>query len=186
MKKVLKFIFPSILLIFILGIVYFLSKWKKVNIDENIGKSAEIKQLDKKNFDSLFLIFDSTKVNTDFEIFENKSNTVTFNFDVNKSSKFPNTTFLNFNSGDGFSGVNVNVTKYKKFFHSSIKSYSDVVGTFDFLNSDKYAIKTQKLTLNKSEYNKGDSIYGKIELQIEFKPDHSIYSSKGYFRSVVK
>lgn len=70
-----------------LGILYFLSKWNRINIDENIGKSQGIKHLDSKVFDHTFLIFGSTKVQTDFEIFASKNDTVTFNFNAGEKTK---------------------------------------------------------------------------------------------------
>lgn len=185
MRKFLRFFILTILCILILGITYFLLKWNKINIDNNIGNSIEIKNLNNKVFDQSFLIFDSTIVKTDFEIFETKHDIVTFNFNANKSPNNSNITILNFNSGDGFSGVNLSVIKYRKYFFPSIESYTDVKRTFDFLESNKYTIKKSKLFLDKSEYNKGDSIFGKIELEIKFNPNDSIYHSKGYFKSVV-
>lgn len=186
MKKTLKFFIFIIISIIILGITYFLSKWNEITVDKNIGKSIEIKNLDKKKFNHTYLIFDSTKVKTDFELFEIKNGTVSFNFDASKSSKYQSITSLRFNSGDGFSGVDIGVLKYKKKFFCYAESYTDNIGAFDFLKPEIYTIKKQKLTLNKIEYNKGDSIFGKIELEIKFKPNDSIYSAKGYFRGIVE
>ena len=186
MKKILKNTLLIILIISILGILYFLSKWNRINIDKNIGKSKEIKNLNSKVFDHTFLIFDTVKVKTDFEISGNVSDTVTFNFNASKSPKSKNLDFLTFNSGDGFAGVNINVLKYKNFFYTSAETYTDVKRTFDFLESERYQIKKQKLTLNKSEFKKGDSIFGKIELQIKFNPTNEIINSKGYFRSKIE
>jgi len=171
--------------VFILGIAYFFSKWNKINVDDNIGKSTGIKTLDKKVFDHTYLIFDSTKVKTDFEIYKKLSDTVTFNFSANKNPNYSNLTLLTFNSGDGFAGVNINVVKYKSFFYASSESYTDNKRTFDFLEPERYIIKNQKLTLNKTQYKKGDSIYGKIELEIKFTPTNEIVNSEGYFRSIV-
>ena len=98
MKKILKNTLLIILIITSIGILYFLSKWNRINIDENIGKSQEIKNLDSKVFDQTFLIFDSTKVQTDFKIFASKNDTVTFNFNASKSPKLENIETLIFNS----------------------------------------------------------------------------------------
>ena len=186
MKKILKNTLLVILIISSIGILYFISKWNRINIDENIGKSQEIKNLDSKVFDHTFLIFDSTKVQTDFKIFANKNDTVTFNFNASKSPKLENIETLIFNSGDGFAGVNINILKYKNFFYTSAENYTDAKRTFDFLESGRYQVKKQKLTLNKSEYNKGDSIFGKIELQIKFTPTNEIINSNGYFRGIIE
>lgn len=186
MKKILRNTLLIILIISSLGILYFLSKWNRINIDENIGKSQEIKNLDSKVFDHTFLISDYTKVQTDFEIFASKNDTVTFNFYAGKSPKYDNIETLIFNSGDGFVGVNINLLKYKNFFYVSAESYTDVKRTFDFLEPEIYDIKKQKLTLNQSGYKKGDSIFGKIELQIKFKPTNEIINSYGYFRGIIE
>lgn len=185
MKRILKIFLLTFSGILFLGILYFLSKWNRIYVDEKFGQSQSIKNLNKKVYDPTFLIFDSTTVKTDLELFENHSDTVTFNFSANKSPRSSKLTFLNFNSGDGFAGVNINVIKYKNFSYASAESYTDNIGPFDFLKSQRYIIKKQKLTLNKSEYNKGDSIYGMIELEIKFTPTNEVVTSKGHFRSVV-
>ncbi|MCU7617076.1 hypothetical protein NZ698_07695 [Chryseobacterium sp. PBS4-4] len=186
MKKNLKYTFLIILAVSILGIVYFFSKWNKVNIDENIGKSKGINNLNSKVFDHAFIIFDSAKVRTDFEIFEKKDDTVSFNLNINKSLTTENIYSLIFNSGDGFSGVNISVLKYRNFFYTSAESYSDDESLSGFGKSERYTIIKQKLTLDKSEYKRGDSVFGKIELQIKFNPTDSIMDSKGYFRSIIE
>lgn len=184
--KILKNTLLIFLIITILGILYFLSKWNRINIDENIGKSRDIKNLNSKVFDHTFLILDTAKAKTDFKISENESDTVTFNFNASKSPKIENLDSFIFNRGDGFAGVNINVLKYKNFFYTSTETYTDVKKIFDFLESERYDIKKQKLTLNKSEFKKGDSVFGKIELQIKFKPTNEIINSKGFFRSKIE
>lgn len=186
MKKILKKVFITILAILILAAFYFLSKWKSINFDNNIGNSTEIKNLDKKFYDHTYLIFDSTKVATDFEIFNQQKDTVNFNFTATQSPKYKNLTTFIFKSGDGFVGIDINVLKYKNFFYCFAESYTDNIGTFDFLKPDEYHIKKQKLTLNKENYSIGDSIFGKIELEIKFRPNDSIYNAKGYFRGILK
>lgn len=185
MKRILKFSLLLIVFISILGAIYFILKWNKVDYDESINKSNKIKLLDKKVFRDFFINSGSTKIKTDFEIFENKSDTVSFNFSSTLNPKHPNLLFITFNSGDGFTGVNINILKYRNYFLTSTQSYSDVISTFDFLESEPYIIKKQKLTLNKSIYKKGDSIFGKVELEIKFTPNDSIYNAKGYFKSIV-
>ncbi|UZT97930.1 hypothetical protein ODZ84_22635 [Chryseobacterium fluminis] len=186
MRKNLKDIFLIILAVSILAIVYFFSKWNKIDIDENIGKSREINDLNSKVFDPAFLMFDSAKIRTDFEIFEKEDDTVSFNLKINKSLRSENIYSLTFKSGDGFSGINIDVLKYRNFSYTSAEFYTDDKSMFDFINSGRYTLKKQKLTLNKSQYKKGDSIFGKIELQIKFNPTDSIVNSRGYFRSIIE
>lgn len=186
MKKIIKYTSLGILTIFILLIAYFFSKCNKINIDQNIAKSSGINSLNSKVFDQSFIMFDSANVRTDFEIFEKKNDTVNFNFSVHKSPISENIFSMDFSSGDGFSGVNVNILKYRNFSYATIESYTDNKRMFDFLESDNYTVKKQKLTLNKSQYKKGDSIFGKIELQIKFNPNDSIYNAKGCFRSIIE
>lgn len=186
MKRILKLILSIVLSISILGAIYFVSKWNKIDYDENINKSKGIKILNKKIFQNFFINSDSAKIKTDFELFENISDTVSFKFNSSNNPQHPNLLFLQFNSGDGYYGVNINVLKYKNYFYTTAESYTDVISTFDFLESEPYIIKKQKLTLNKSVYKKGDSIYGKIELEIKFTPNDSIYNAKGYFRSLIE
>ena len=185
MKIILKFIVLFILIISILGAIYFVSKWNKINYDENINNLKGIEILDKKVFQNFYINSDSAKIKTDFELFENKSDTVNFNFSSTLNPKHPNLLFLKFNSGDGYSGVNINILKYKNYFYTTAETYTDVISTFDFLDSDPYIIKKQKLTLDRSNYKKGDSIFGKIELEIKFTPNDSVYYAKGYFRSLI-
>jgi len=186
MKKILKNALLLILFISIFGILYFLSKWNKINVDENIGKSSGIKNLNSKVFDHTFLIFDTANVKTDFKVLENESDTVTFNFNAAQSPKSKNLYFLTFNSGDGFAGVNINIFKYRNFYYTKAESYTDVKKTFDFLEPARYIVEKQKLTLNKSEYKIGDSIFGKIELQIKFKALDTLINSNGYFRGIIE
>lgn len=186
MKKIIKYTFLIISFLLILVIYYFFSKCNKISVDQNIAKSSGINSLNSKVFDQSFIMFDSANVRTDFEIFEKKDDTVNFNFNVHKSPISENIFSMTFNSGDGFSGVNVNILKYRNFSYATIESYSDNKRMFDFLESDNYTLKKQKLTLNKSLYKKGDSIFGKIELQIKFNPNDSIYNAKGYFRSIIE
>ncbi|WP_143106482.1 hypothetical protein [Chryseobacterium formosense] len=186
MKKIIKYAFLTIISLSILVIGYFFSKCNNINIDENLENSSGINNLNSKVFDQAFIMFDSAKVRTDFEIFEKEDDTVNFNFDVHKSPNSENIYSMTFNSGDGFSGVNVHILKYRNFSYTSIESYNDNKSMFDFLKFDRYTLKKQKLTLNKSQYKKGDSIFGKIELQIKFNPTDSIFTSKGYFRSIIE
>lgn len=186
MKKIIKYTSLVILTIFILFIGCFFSKFNRINIDQSIAKSSGINSLNSKVFDQSFIMFDSANVRTDFEIFEKKDDTVNFNFNVHKSTISDNIFSMDFNSGDGFSGVNVNILKYRNFSYATIESYSDNKRMLDFLESYSYILKKQKLTLNKSQYKTGDSIYGKIELQIKFNPTDSIYNAKGYFRSIIE
>lgn len=162
MKKIIKYTFLTISSLSILIIGYFFQKCNKINIDKNLDKSSGINNLNSKVFDQAFIMFDSATVRTDFEIFEKEDDTVNFNFNVHKSPNSENIYFMTFNSGDGISGVNVHVHKYRNFSYTSIESYTDNNSVSDFLKSDRYTLKKQKLTLNKSQYKKGDSIFGKI------------------------
>ncbi|MDO5616049.1 MAG: hypothetical protein Q4G16_07655 [Cruoricaptor ignavus] len=186
MKKFLKYIFGAISLIISAGIIYFISKWSKISIDEHIQKSSEIKNLNKKIIDNTFRINKIKNVETDFSFFENNNDTVTFSININQNEKIPSLTLIHFNDGDGFSGVNINFIKYKNFSYSFIESYTDNIQPFKLLKRERYVLKKQKLTLNNSELKKGDSIWGKIELEILFTPTDSIFYSKGYFKSVVE
>ncbi|MCY0970823.1 hypothetical protein ACM642_17200 [Chryseobacterium sp. CY353] len=186
LTKSLKYIFRIIITILFLGTVYFVSKWNKIDIDKNIGKSREVNNLNSKVFDPAFIMYDPAKIRTDLEIFERKGDTVSFNLNITKSLRSDHIYFLNFNSGDGFTGVNLKVSKFGHFFYTSSEYYTDSKSMLDFLESERYTVKKQKLTLDKSQYKKGDSIFGKIELQIKFNPTDSITNSKGYFRSIIE
>ena len=186
LTKKLKYIFLIIITVSFLGIVYFISKWNKIDIDKNIGKSRAVKNLNSKVFDPAFIMLDSAKIRTDLEIFGRKDDTISFNLNITKSVRSDHIYFLNFNSGDGFTGVNITVSKFGNFFYTSSEFYTDNKRMFDFLESERYTVKKQKLTLDKSQYKKGDSIFGKIELQIKFNPTDSITNAKGYFRSIIE
>lgn len=184
MKNTLKIFLILIIALAFIFTAFFFLKFNKVEYRSSIANTPEIKKLNKKVFDPGFLNTGSSAINTDFSFNHKvKNDTVGFNF---HPSIHENGLTLHFNSGDGYSGLNIEILKLGSWFSSSTETYTDNVKPFDFLDRDRYSVKKQKLILNTPEYKKGDSIFGKIELEIHSHIQDSIYQADGYFRGKIE
>ena len=65
--------------------------------------------------------------------------------------------------GDMFSGTNIIITKFGGYYVVDIDDYDD---NLDDNRVNRYKILTKKLILDKINYKQGDSIFGKISLDI--------------------
>ncbi len=187
MKNILKIF---LILIIALGLIlsgFFFLKFDKTEYKSSAANTIEIKNLNRKVFDPGFLNTGSSAIRTDFSFNrEAKNDTVGFSFHPSLHENSENRLSLNFNSGDGYSGLNVDVMKIGNWFSASVKTYTDNLKPFDFLERDRYSVKKQKLILDKPEYKKGDSIFGKIELKIQSNINESVYQAGGYFRGKIE
>lgn len=65
--------------------------------------------------------------------------------------------------GDMFSGTNIIITKFGGYYVVDIDDYDD---NLDDNRVNRYKILTKKLILDRINYKQGDSIFGKISLDI--------------------
>lgn len=187
MKNILKIFLILIIALAFIFTAFFFLKFNKVEYQSSVLNSTAIKKLNKKVFAPGILNTGSSAISTDFSFNrEAKNDTIGFSFHPSLHENSENRLRLNFNSGDGYSGLNIEVMKIGSWFSSSVETYTDKVKPFDFLDRDRYSIKKQKLILNKPEYKKGDSIFGKIELEIQSNIDDSRYQAGGYFRGKIE
>ena len=169
-------------MILIFSVGFFLYFFNHItNVDSDIKNCAEIINLNSKKLFSIYPDSDKT-VTTDFYLDEEQKNDTVF-----YTCRFEETWILNakgisFVSGDGFSGLAINVTKFGPFFRTDIEHYTDDLSNN---NLPEYHVTEQSLTLDKSDYKKGDSIYGRIKIKVirEFDKNKHEYESLGYFRT---
>ncbi|OPC36766.1 hypothetical protein [Elizabethkingia miricola] len=157
-----------------------------MKIQPSIKYQKDIKNIDNKLPDSINILVSEHKITTDFRIFNKNKNVAEFFCDVSQSPKLPKLQLISFVASDGFSGISVNIMKYDNKFRTDIESITDNLGTFDFLKSSNYKVIKQHLILNKLDYKPGDSIFGKVELEIKHKFSDSIIHSNGYFKTLVR
>jgi len=182
MKKTLKIfvVIFSFLIMFLIGVFFYFFN-NKIVVDAQIKKDLAIKNLNNK---ILFSFYDNPKeksVTTDFYFDEKPQNDTVFYQCRFEETGILNTKIISFVFGDGFSGLKINVTKFGNFFRTDIENYTD---NLNDSNLPKYHVKKQSLILDKNSYNKGDSIYGKINLKvIEIQNQNKEYESFGYFKT---
>ena len=186
MKKVIKYTILGFYLTALIITILFILRFKTIQIQPNLQYQEEIKNLNKMIPDLGNILVSENKITTDFRIFSKNKNVAEFFCDVSQSPKLPKLQFISFVASDGFSGISVNIMKYDNKFKTDIESITDNIGTFDFLKSSNYKVIKQHLILNKLDYKPGDSIFGKVELEIKHKFSDSIIHSNGYFKTLVR
>jgi hypothetical protein len=170
------------------------NQWDKVNIDSNISKDLVYKELDKQK--EIFAGFEKKdslgKRTSDVSYFSGKK----INLNDTKYSKFNNcrayyffndTLSINIGFSNGFTGRGF-IIKYKnKKFYTEGYYSTDVIIEGEIEPTHK--IVYQKLTLDKTNYKVGDSLFGKIEFKSIEKNNNSgettEHFGKGYFRTKV-
>jgi predicted RND superfamily exporter protein len=177
MKKRIKyggivFVIISSCLVFL-----FIYNLKGVKVDNKI-KEKVIKNLKTKK--KISFLNDRKPVSTDFSLVKNNTDTVYWQCNINEWEKLKSVQEINFHIGDGFSGKNINIIKLSNKYKIFIEDFSDN----NNIHPKKYYIENQNLILDKKNYNKGDSIFGKIDFTIKEKIDkeYSIYYARGYFK----
>jgi len=160
-----------------------------ISIDEKIKYSHEIDQLKSKKLSVFYSFGKGTEsVNTDFYLKEKPDNNdeVFFRFYSQLAKKPIPLQFLTFNLSTGYNGVRVEIYKIGNRFRTEINNFTDNASETE---STEYKILHQELTLDKGDYKTGDSIFGKIKLEIEETgTDQSVrkYLSQGVFKSTVQ
>lgn len=169
-------------MILIFSVGFFLYFFNHItNVDSDIKNCAEIINLNNKKLFSIYPDSDKT-VTTDFYLDEEQKNDTVFYTCRFEETGILNSKRISFVSGDGFSGLTINVTKFGPFFRTDIEHYTDDLSNN---NLPEYHVTEQSLTLDKSDYKKGDSIYGRIKIKVirEFEKNKHEYESLGYFRT---
>ena len=190
MKKILKiFTFIVVFLIVIVGVAFLVLFSNKISVNENIKFSPEIQNLKFKRLDPfLNLVGQKESPNTNFYLDykpENK-NEVSFRFSANLNEKPIKFETLIFSLSTGFNGTSVEVYKINNRFKTIVSDFTDNAAQEKLT---KYKILSQELTLDKINYKRGDSIFGKIKLEIEEKRTDDTktkYLSQGYFKYKIK
>jgi len=169
-------------------------KWDVANINANIGKNSIYRKLD--NQDEIFSVFenpDSLKKRTSGVSYFTKghvnlldSNSASQN-NCRASYLHNNTLSINIGIGNGFTAWGFIIHYKDKKFYTEPYYSTDLV----IPNEPEPIFKVifQKLTLDKTVYKIGDSLYGMIDFKsIEIEPDGNKikHSGNGYFRTTVK
>lgn len=190
MNRILKkFIFIVVILTIIWGCSFLMLFPDSIFMDEKIKYSHEIDQLKSKKLSVFYNFRKGTEsANSDFYLNEKPDNNdeVFFTFYSQLAKRPIPLQFLTFNLSTGYNGVNVEIYKIGNRFRTEVNNFTDNASD---TNSTKYKILHTKLTLDKSDYKTGDSIFGKIKLEIEETgTDQSVrkYLSQGVFKSTVQ
>lgn len=193
--KFLKYILIFLCVVIFGFITYFYittySHLTPASINSNIKNTAAFRELDKqKEIINGTEIYDS--------IPRKKSSSVIFYIDRKPKTK-KELEFANFNNcraiswkgrtritlgfSSGFGGGGYEINYLLGRFEIRTYSFTDVVP--DNSKEPEYKILKQQVTLDKFYYNVGDSIYGKIDLEMERKFNNKSYKvfGYGYFRT---
>lgn len=156
----------------------------KINFDENIKNDQRIKNLNKKVFWSLGIeqINKLDKISTDFTLDGKQKDTINFTFHASQSEKYKNIGQFQIHFSTGFNGINIFLYRLKNRFRTGIDEFSDNAVE----NKKRFKIISQKLTLDKENYKKNDSVFGKLEIQFEDLINNSETNSISYFRAKMK
>ncbi|QCX54345.1 hypothetical protein [Elizabethkingia sp. JS20170427COW] len=183
MKKFFK-ILGVILGIFIV-IIFFSYQFffTKINFDKNIKDDQRIKNLDKKVFWNFGFeqINKPKKISTDFTIDGKPNDTINFTFHAYQSEKYRNIGQFQVHFSTGYNGINIFLYRLKNKFRTEIDEFSDNVVENE--NKKRYKIISEKLTLDKENYKKNDSVFGILEIQFEDLVNNSKTNSISYFRA---
>lgn len=183
MKKFLKIL--GIILGISIVILFFSYQFffTKINFDENIKNNQRIKNLDKKVFWSFGLeqIKKPKKISTDFTLDGKQNDTINFTFHASQSEEYRNIGEFQIHFSTGFNGINIFLYRLKNRFRTEIDEFSDNVVENE--NKKRYKIISQKLTLDKENYKKNDSVFGKLEIRFEDLENNFKTNSISYFRT---
>lgn len=179
--------------------------FNKIKVDHQVKFSSEIKKLSKEFETPSFLDrfekqkkIKSTNVESE-SISTNEKKAFNFNqyrcFARIEDNEL--NVFISYNSGVGGGGLKI--IKNKDLFSIRPLSWNDIGGSE---NDNRYQISYQYLTLDKLDYKIGDSIFGKLNVEIlQFFPEiNDVYDGKkfyekervlkkkftGYFQTIIK
>jgi len=168
-------------------------QWNEVIINNNINNDTIFKKLDIQNE----ILYPNEKRDS----FVKKSSSILFysgnlndykndnyikNFKCESHFYKTDTLYINIRYSDFFSSHGFSIIYKNKTFHTKIDYITDMVSDQNE-NLPIYKTIYQRLILNKSNYQVGDSIFGKIDFKIDeiindFKIEHF---GKGSFRAKI-
>lgn len=165
--------------------------WYSTNFDERISKNDSIKLMNNF-FDPEELYYDSISTNK-------KTSFIIYNNDYNKNicnAEIKNDTLkINIGYSTGFSSQGFNIIYFDKKhriqpFHATdnISITVDENGREIKPKPTRHFFNNSKLILDKTEYKKGDSIYGFIDFSSLEIDDitKSTHKGRGYFRTKIQ
>lgn len=169
-----------------------IEKWNKAQIDSTISTNDAFSRLDQEmEIFSMHEKRDSMqkrssgvaymKWGKDFP----KNEAYARNYNCRAYFPHSDTLAINIGIGTGFGGQGFVIRYYKNKFYTKPYYITDVI--IEGEQDPDHEIVFQDLTLNKSSYNLGDSLYGNIEIKsIEIKKNDTIeHTGKGYFRTII-
>lgn len=188
-----KTIIFSIIILSLIGCSKTEEKWNIVDINPKVSKDSVYKKLDKQR--EIFNAFEANdsllKRTSDVAYFSGKKR----NSNNNKYSKLNNCRAYNYKSdtliicigiGNGFGGKGFNIKYIDRKFYTEPYHWIDVVNEGEI--EPIYKVVYQKLTLDKSSYMNGDSLYGKIDfkcIEKDSKGNTIEHFGKGNFRTKI-
>lgn len=171
----------------------FQERWDTTTIDPNISKNAIYSQLEKQkeifsafeNHDTILKKSSDVEYSTGKQINAGELN----NLKINNCRAYylqSDTLSINIGIGNGFGGQGF-VIKYKdKKFYTEPYFSTDVIIIGE--PESTYNIVYQKLTLDKTSYSPGDSLFGYIDfksIETDKRKKTTEHLGKGYFRTKI-
>lgn len=179
MRKLFTILMIMIISVFLIMTLSYFFFFQKINIDSHISNSKEIKNLNKKIFWSLGYPKQS-EISTDYTCEINANDTVIYIFNAYLSPKFKSIGTLELATSTGYGGNKVNIYKIGNRFRVDINDYSDNIVEKDI--NKGYKILSKNLILDKENYKKNDSIFGRIQIKFLNKNTNLINESSGFFK----
>jgi len=168
-------------------------KWEIFTVDNKISKNNIFKKLDKEKEIFSVLEKDTLMRKTIAVDYINNRNP---NYDIKKYSNLNNcrssfwkkdTLSIHIGISDGFCGSGFTIFVKNDKFYTKPYYFTDNISVGE--KQSTYKIICQKLTLNKSNFIIGDSVYGKIDFKsVETDNRNEVinHSGVGYFRTKIK
>ncbi|SFI14263.1 hypothetical protein [Halpernia frigidisoli] len=182
MKKFFKiFVIIIAIIIIVITSLYFIL-FTKIEFQEKIASSKEIKNLDNKIFWDLGY-YKPEKISTDFSLGKKKNDTVCHDFSVSQNKNHSQIGYFRLSQSNGFGGNVIQIYKLGNRFRIEMEDVSDNV--IENTSKKGYKILSQKLILDKKNYNIKDSIFGEIKIKFRNNEDNSINYGSGFFRTTV-
>ncbi len=167
------------------------NEWTEVTIDAEIKKDVVYKELDKQK--ELFSVLEKQ------DSLMKRTSDVAYYYDSRKKddyyAKFNNcraamlesdTLAIDIGFGNGFGGQGFAIAYFNKKFHAQPYFSDDIV--YEGEVEPSFKVIYQKLTLDKTDYNIGDSLFGWIDFKsVETAPNNGReHFGVGHFRTKVQ
>ncbi|QOW09868.1 hypothetical protein Q73A0000_05570 [Kaistella flava (ex Peng et al. 2021)] len=166
-------------------------EWTQTNFDKNISQNDSIKMMNK--------LYDPEEFYNDSISGNKKTSFITYDNDYNKNvceaELIKDTLNISIGFSSGFSSKGFRILYHDKKYKiepyygtDNIAVFVDDNGKEVYEEPPKHYFKNQKLVLNKTQYKKGDSIYGYVDFSsLEVGKDQNLnHSGKGYFKTKIE